>query len=375
MWEIISNGDFSFMKKNDKNEDILKTRTELSMSKKWLLQLNFKAKHYLYCALSDDEYNRICGCETVKKIWDKLQVTYEGTSQDKHFKICMLIKEYEMFKMNEGEVITSMITRLTHIINNLRALDKTYSMEDYVQNVLQSLPESWPEKSIAIEEAKDLKKSKKEIGIALKSSSSSHKDMLEEDEDSEDDTTFFIMKLKKLLVKRRQLGKQIGRKKSRNNDSTKCYNCNKTRQEMINCPLNQNKENFQKGDYNAMNVAAWDEIDGLATDDEIEEEAHICFMDYEQEEVSSDDDDYTYDELAIKCTELFNELVFVKRRNKNLEEKRSKCSLEQGIDARFSSLEHGITTCFNNLEHGVTTCLDNIKSSLNRLFELFRSKD
>ncbi|GAV71026.1 UBN2 domain-containing protein, partial [Cephalotus follicularis] len=48
-------------------------------------------------------------------------------NQVKEAKISMLVHDYEMFTMNENEVIKSMFSRFTNIINTLQALDKTYS--------------------------------------------------------------------------------------------------------------------------------------------------------------------------------------------------------------------------------------------------------
>jgi len=52
-----------------------------------------------------NEYNCICACERVKQIWDKLVVTYEGTSEVKETKINMFVHQYDLFKMQLDESI------------------------------------------------------------------------------------------------------------------------------------------------------------------------------------------------------------------------------------------------------------------------------
>ncbi|XP_057953571.1 uncharacterized protein LOC131147926 [Malania oleifera] len=151
MWNVITKGDYIF--KNEEGDDILIGKLFKADAK--LAQLNFKTKNFLYCAVNDEEYN-ICGCNTTKEMWEKLQVMYEGTTLVKKSKIYMLVKEYEMFNMEEGETIIAMFTCFTHITNELKALGREYSMEDNVQKVLHFLPASWHAKSTAIEEAKDL---------------------------------------------------------------------------------------------------------------------------------------------------------------------------------------------------------------------------
>ena len=62
-----------------------------------------------------------------KEIWDKLEVTYEGTSRVKESKINLLVTQYEVFKIDESETITQMYSRFTNIINSLKVLGKTYT--------------------------------------------------------------------------------------------------------------------------------------------------------------------------------------------------------------------------------------------------------
>ena len=72
----------------------------------------------LYCALRVNEFNRISTCSSVKEIWDRLEVTNEGTTQVKESKINMLVHKYELFKIEPNESILGMLTRFTDIINN-----------------------------------------------------------------------------------------------------------------------------------------------------------------------------------------------------------------------------------------------------------------
>ncbi|GAV78020.1 UBN2 domain-containing protein, partial [Cephalotus follicularis] len=86
------------------------------------VQINTKAKHIINCAINSNDFNRILSCISTKEMWDRLEVTYEGTNQVKEAKISMLVHDYEMFTMNENEDIKSMFSRFTNIINALQAL-------------------------------------------------------------------------------------------------------------------------------------------------------------------------------------------------------------------------------------------------------------
>ncbi|CAL1401334.1 unnamed protein product [Linum trigynum] len=121
-------------------------------------QQNCKATNLIYCALGPEEYHKVAGCKTAKEIWDKLQVTYEGTSQVKNSRINSLKQQFELFKMEEGETIRQMYERFTNIVNSLENLGKSYESGDLVRKILWSLPEQWTPKVTAIEEAKDLEK-------------------------------------------------------------------------------------------------------------------------------------------------------------------------------------------------------------------------
>ena len=83
-----------------------------------MAQLNAKPVIVLYCALDVNEFNRISTCTSAKEIWDRLEVTHEGTNQVKESKINMLVHKYELFKMESDETIIGMFTCFTDIINN-----------------------------------------------------------------------------------------------------------------------------------------------------------------------------------------------------------------------------------------------------------------
>ncbi|XP_070050349.1 uncharacterized protein [Nicotiana tomentosiformis] len=62
-----------------------------------VVQVNAKARYVLYNAISGEEYDKILCYDTTKKMWDKLEVTYEGTSKVKETRINMLVHDYELF--------------------------------------------------------------------------------------------------------------------------------------------------------------------------------------------------------------------------------------------------------------------------------------
>ena len=96
----------------------------------------------LYCALDANEFNQIFTCNLAKKIWDRLEVTHEGTNQVKESKINMLVHQYQLFKMEPTESIIKMFTCFIDVINDLKNLGKAYSNSDLMRYILRSLSKS-----------------------------------------------------------------------------------------------------------------------------------------------------------------------------------------------------------------------------------------
>ena len=140
-WEHIESGDY--ITTSDKDQWTTADKAEF--------RKNAFTTTILHCGLSKNEFNRISMYSTVKEIWDKLKVIYEGTFRVKETKINLLITQYEVFKMDEFETIVQMYSRFTNIINNLKALGKTHTQPELVHKILRSLPTTWIHKVSAIE--------------------------------------------------------------------------------------------------------------------------------------------------------------------------------------------------------------------------------
>ena len=87
-----------------------------------------------------------------------LEVTHVGTTQVKETRINMMLYNYELFTMKEGESITSMLDRFSKITNGLASLEKPIPSSDKVKKILRSLPKEWDAQVTAIMESKDLNK-------------------------------------------------------------------------------------------------------------------------------------------------------------------------------------------------------------------------
>ena len=72
--------------------------------------LDAKMMNALFCALTKEEFNRVSTATSAHQIWHTLQVTHEGTSKVKESKIYVLVHRFELFKMEENETISEMVT-------------------------------------------------------------------------------------------------------------------------------------------------------------------------------------------------------------------------------------------------------------------------
>ncbi|XP_004228794.1 uncharacterized protein [Solanum lycopersicum] len=135
---------------------IPKERKEWNAEDKIGIQNNAKAKKILICGIGPDEYNRISSCQYAKAIWETLQTAHEGTTQVKKSKIDNLNRQYELFRMAEGETIQDMYIRFTSIINEMYSLGEIVPDGKAVRKLLSVLLETWESKVEAITEARDL---------------------------------------------------------------------------------------------------------------------------------------------------------------------------------------------------------------------------
>ncbi|KAF3664726.1 putative protein EIN4-like [Capsicum annuum] len=77
LWNRIIDGPQYPIKKDAKNKNILKDKSEYDKADFKMLGKNAKTKYILICGLGPDEYNKISGCTTAKQIWETLANAYE----------------------------------------------------------------------------------------------------------------------------------------------------------------------------------------------------------------------------------------------------------------------------------------------------------
>ena len=92
-----------------------------------------------------------------KEIWDKLDVTFEGTTKVKEAQISSLVNEYELLKMVVDENVKSVLSRFNKNFCELKLLGMVYSNALQIRIFVRSLPKAWVTKDSILEEG-DLQK-------------------------------------------------------------------------------------------------------------------------------------------------------------------------------------------------------------------------
>ncbi|VFQ96750.1 unnamed protein product [Cuscuta campestris] len=296
LWLVIKNGEEIPMKKVD-DKLIPKTEDEFDAEDIKNIDNYAKAINILYCAVNPDDYRKISCCTTAKEMWDKLEVTYEGTDQVREAKIDFLTQEYKMFRMKEGEKIDDMFDRFSKIINDLHALKKSYANKDLVRKILQSLTPEWRSKADVIYESIGVSNvtidglrgnlktyestiltpsldEQKKKGIALKAT----KETVEEVSSNDDNEFGLVIKKFHKFMK-----KEFERKGRKHDGPPKGYGCGEIGHIKSSCPKakhGKDKPGFKKQRaYISWGGDSGDE----STDQEEDEAANLCLMSHEDQ--------------------------------------------------------------------------------------------
>ncbi|WJX28632.1 25S rRNA (cytosine(2870)-C(5))-methyltransferase [Trifolium repens] len=360
LWDMVEDG------VNFENMDLegvvsSQNRKAFTPTQKLEYKKHHSVKGMIPNAISHDEYLKIGDKKTAKSIWDSLKSKYEGNKQVKEAKANLLVHQYELFKMKDGEDIETMFSRFQILVSGLQVLEKSYTEADHVRKVLRSLPPKWRPKVTAFQESKDLdtvsleslisslkshemelmtdESTKKMKGIALSSKSSSKalkaKIIESEDEASEegqedgsdDEEEMVLMaakvsqwakRSKKYAGKFGGSSKRLSTAKDKKEDQNKCFKCNKPGHFIADCPENKSRSSKQssskeryKSKVKKSFLATWEDLD-KDSDSDGDEEANLALLattsDREDSEAGSDSEDEEEVIAKLSRTELVDSL-------------------------------------------------------------------
>ncbi|XP_045810784.1 uncharacterized protein LOC123905202 [Trifolium pratense] len=289
IWDAVENGPF-IPTHLVNNVVVNKPRNLWTKIEKEKVQYNLKAKYIITSALSVDEFYRVSNCITAKEMWDTLQLTHEGTTEVKRARMNTLTHEYELFRMQSGESIQHMQKRFIRIINHLRELGKYFENEDLINKVLGCLNRCWQPKVTAILESNNLSSMNLAILFGKLQEHELELNRLFESEEGENQNKRLAFKAN-IEENREDMEPIVIMPK----ESMK-HKC-------------KEKETSSSRTKRRKSYIAWDDYDMTSSDESEIEEANLCLMAHQEEEVNSfeSEPNFTYDELLFICEELNKE--------------------------------------------------------------------
>ena len=126
LWDVIEDGPH-IPSKLENGVIVPKPKQEWDELDKKQVQLNAKTVYILRWTIDRNEFNHVWQCKLAKEIWKLLEITHEGTNQVKEFRINILVHDYELFSIKDFEYVVEMFSRFMVIVNELKALGKTYT--------------------------------------------------------------------------------------------------------------------------------------------------------------------------------------------------------------------------------------------------------
>ena len=316
LWEIVEDG-YTLVTTTPNPEQVKENRR--------LGVLDAKARNILYYGLSATEYNKVSACRTAKAVWDRLEVTYEGTTEVKEATISLLEQRHHNFKMIPGESIDSMFSRFAAIANPLKSLGAEIPVKGQVSKILLAIKGTiWAPKRAAIQESAgfstmtfeglmgklkayeeqekqlcegdapiastttEIVKQEKGKSLAFKAYKEDHKEdsFSDSEDDSEDEIAMLARRFTKFLkFNKRKTGSAFGNKKfyKEKKDETvlRCFRCNSKKHLNADCPIYKSEMGKMKEVAKEEHYATWGESDAemLSSDEEDSEFKNgVCFM-------------------------------------------------------------------------------------------------
>nr|XP_016437681.1 PREDICTED: uncharacterized protein LOC107763676 [Nicotiana tabacum] len=246
---------------------------------------------------------KISSCETANELRDKLKVKYEGTNKVKETRINLLVREYKLFQMKDGESAEEMFSKFSKILGGLKSFGRTIKSGEQVRKILKSLPKIWRPKVIALE-CQDLDKmsydelrgdliafekthldrqiqQEKNKIVAFKATMAELEDEEQNEGGEQDENIVMLSQVVTSMMRRnmnRKRGKLNFRKGRTNNENDgRCYECGKYGHIQANCP--DLKKKLSGTLQRKKSFGAWSDEE----ESDHEEISNMCFMALEDE--------------------------------------------------------------------------------------------
>ena len=102
-----------------------------------------KAKAFLFVAVSSTIFTQIMSLKSLKEIWDYLKIEYEEDDRIKGMQVLNLIREFELQRMKDFEMIKDYSDRLLSIVNKVRLLEPKFTDLRIIEKILVTVPKRY----------------------------------------------------------------------------------------------------------------------------------------------------------------------------------------------------------------------------------------
>ncbi|XP_070680041.1 uncharacterized protein [Malus domestica] len=150
LWDMVEKG---YSPPAKREEEI--TATEYKNLKENIVK-DAKALGIIQEVVSDEIFPRIAILETANEAWDILKQEFIGDKQVRFVKLQSLRRDFEYTRMGEHEAFSVYLVRLFDLITQMKSYGEDIGNQRIVQKLLISLPKSYDNIVVVIENTRDL---------------------------------------------------------------------------------------------------------------------------------------------------------------------------------------------------------------------------
>ncbi|EOY13470.1 Uncharacterized protein TCM_032055 [Theobroma cacao] len=92
-------------------------------------------------------------CETAKEAWDKVKEEFQGLDKTRKMQVLNLMRQFQVLKIKEDEIMKDYVDKLTKIVNQVRLLELSYLTTMTFQELVNALQASEARTQIKLKES------------------------------------------------------------------------------------------------------------------------------------------------------------------------------------------------------------------------------